>query len=299
MQHQISFASDDCARLMLVATPIGNLQDMSLRAIETLQNADRIYAEDTRVSQKLLIKYNIQKPLYSYHNFNEHFVSDVTAEEMKLKKLQVALITDAGLPVIADPGVSLIKACLQRNINVTAVGVNCAYLHAYICGGIYSSTVVFHGFITRKSIERWNMHETWAQNYQAVHIAYQSPRRLLATIAEINAVSSYFKIKIPQMAVCKELTKKHEQFFRGKATEVGNYLKNNEELLKGEFTLVVQYAAWEKMQTEEDVIRQEITTWINKYKMRTKDAISLASRVYKQKKNYLTKMYYEWLNKEK
>ena len=298
MQHQISFASNDCASLTLVATPIGNLQDMSLRAIETLQNTDRIYAEDTRVSRKLLTKYNIQKPLYSYHNFNEHFVSDVTAEEMKLKKLHVALITDAGLPVIADPGVSLIQACLQRNINVTAVGVNCAYLHAYICGGLYSSSVAFHGFIPRKQNERKALYKKWAKNYQVTHVAYQSPRRLLETLFELIVINPLYDLKEPQVTVCKELTKKHEQFFRGQALEVKHCLEKNANLLKGEFTIVVKYPIWEQVVADDDFIRQEIVIWQEKYKMSAKDAISLASRIYKFKKNYLTKMFYEWANKK-
>lgn len=300
MQHQISFVSNNCASLTLVATPIGNLQDMSYRAIETLQNVDRIYAEDTRVSRKLLDKYKITKPLYSYHNFNENFVSDVTAEEMKLKKLHVALITDAGLPVIADPGVSLIQACLQRDINVTAVGVNCAYLHAYICGGLYSSSVAFHGFIPRKQNERKALYKNWAQNYQVTHVAYQSPRRLLyETLVELITISGWYEIKEPEVVVCKELTKKHEQFFRGEAEEVWEYLAQNKELLRGEFTVIVKFPVWKKAEAEEDVVCIEISIWQFKYNISTKDAISLASRIYKIKKNNLTKIYYEWLKKAK
>jgi len=216
--------------LYLVSTPIGNLSDISFRAIETLRTVDLILCEDTRHSLKLLSHYSIQKPLRSYHKFNEMEKLEENIQLLKEGK-SIALISDAGTPLISDPGNLLVKACVDANIEVIAIPGPCALIHALTCSGLSFERFQFVGFLPKKEKElRKNLAEL--AEYSGVRIAYESPERIektLETLADINAALS--------VCISRELTKKFETHIRGTAQEVLDKIRANP--LKGECVLLI------------------------------------------------------------
>ncbi len=217
--------------LYLVSTPIGNLSDISFRAIETLKAVDLILCEDTRHSLKLLNHYDIHKPLRSYHKFNEMEKLEEFVELLKDGK-SIALISDAGTPLISDPGHLLVKACVEASVEVTAIPGPCALIHALTCSGLSSERFQFVGFLPKKEKElRKNLADL--AEYAGVSIAYESPERIentLEMIADIN----------PALSICisRELTKKFETHLRGTAAEVLDQVKATP--LKGECVLLIE-----------------------------------------------------------
>lgn len=217
--------------LYLVSTPIGNLSDMSFRAIETLKSVDLILCEDTRHSIKLLSHYNIQKPLRSYHKFNEMEKLEELIALLKDGKA-IALISDAGTPLISDPGNLLVKACVEANLEVTAIPGPCALIHALTCSGLSSEKFQFVGFLPKKEKElRKNLAEL--TEYAGVSIAYESPERIEKTMTILADID-------PALPVCisRELTKKFETHIRGTAQSVLTFIKENP--LKGECVLLIE-----------------------------------------------------------
>lgn len=220
--------------LFLVATPIGNLSDISFRAIETLKNSDLILCEDTRHSLKLLSHYEIQKPLRSYHKFNEN--EKVTEIIALLKEGKtISLISDAGTPLISDPGNILVQACITASIEVIAIPGPCALIHALTCSGLPSDRFQFIGFLPKKDKElRSTLNELII--YLGVSIAYESPERIEKTVQTLTEID-------PSIAICisRELTKKFETHLRGTAAEIAHLLK--QQPIKGECVLLIQGAA--------------------------------------------------------
>ena len=199
--------------LYLVATPIGNLSDLSLRAIETLKSCDYILCEDTRHSSHLLHHYQIQKPLKSYHRFNESKELDPIIQDLK-NGLNIALISDAGTPILCDPGHLLVKQCREERLEVTAIGGPCATILALILSGFDPIPFQFIGFLPKKQTELTHL-LTQLFIYEGTSIAYETPHRIEETLKLIHSMA-------PERALCimRELTKIHEDCLKGTAQEL-------------------------------------------------------------------------------
>ena len=221
--------------LYVVATPIGNLQDMSPRAIETLRSVGLIAAEDTRVTMKLLQVFDIHTPLTSCHQHNEDSKGVWLAEKMLAENIDVALTTDAGTPCISDPGYGLVKACVERGIEVLAIPGCCAAVSALSVSGFDTREFAFWGFLPReKKVLREKL--LAIARTPAVGVVHESPFRVVELVETIAATLPGTRIS----ASC-DLTKLHEKTIRGTAEEVLCALKSNPKAEKGEYCLVLDF----------------------------------------------------------
>ena len=215
--------------LYLVATPIGNLDDITLRAIKILKDVDFIAAEDTRHSLKLLNHLEISKPLISYHRHNEDIKTNLLIDKL-LDGKNIALISDAGTPVISDPGEEVVKKALKNNINVIPIPGACALINALIASGLDASEFTFIGFLPlNKKNRKEKLSEI--QNSKNTTILYEAPHKLLSTLQDLSKILDNRKI-----VLAKELTKIHETFISGTAGELLNTLENP----KGEFVIMIE-----------------------------------------------------------
>jgi 16S rRNA (cytidine1402-2'-O)-methyltransferase len=216
-------------KLYIVATPIGNLDDITFRAIEVLKQVDVIACEDTRRTKILLEKYGVAKKLVSYYNYNERQRTEDLILELKSNK-NVALVSDSGTPGISDPGYVLIKRAIEENITVVPIPGPTAFVCALVASGLPMDEFVFVGFLPHKKGRRTKIQEL-AQEERTI-IIYESPHRILKTL---NELLENFGDR--QIVVAKELTKIHEEFFRGKISEVLKKLTPDK--VKGEFVIVI------------------------------------------------------------
>ena len=216
--------------LTLVATPIGNLQDITFRALNMLKSADTVLCEDTRVTGKLFAAYGICTPRLSYH---EHNASQRIPEILGLLKdgQRIALVSDAGTPVISDPGYRLVQACHEAGIMVTTAPGACAALSGLIMSGLPPLPFLFIGFWPRKTHEAETMLKH-GQSTGATLVAYESPQRIMATLETIAQHSPDADV-----VIVRELTKRYETTYRGSALQLFNRLLT--ETVKGEITLIV------------------------------------------------------------
>ena len=219
--------------LYVVATPIGNLQDLSPRAIETLKSADVILAEDTRVTMKLCQVFDLHARLISCHRHNERERADALAEEIQRENWICSLVTDAGTPCISDPGNEVVRACVERGIPVLPVPGCCAGIAAVSISGFDAREFAFYGFLPREKKDLREKLRTIIEGPK-VAILHESPFRIIElteTLAEI----------MPQakLTVCCDLTKKHEKTLYGTPEAVLALLRNNEKTEKGEYCVVL------------------------------------------------------------
>ncbi|WP_412031808.1 16S rRNA (cytidine(1402)-2'-O)-methyltransferase [Metamycoplasma buccale] len=215
------------SKLFIVGTPIGNLDDITLRAMKTLNEVDIILCENCRNSQKLLNHYKIfDKKLISYHNFNEHEISPKIISYLKENK-NIALITDAGMPCISDPGFEIIRLAKLENISIEVIGGPTAFTHALIKAN-QSNKFTFLGFLKDRSIARQN--ELKKLSY-GTYVTYVSPHKLISTLEDLKII---FNDDI-NLYLIKEMTKIHETSYEGKPSDI---LKILPKQIKGEFTLV-------------------------------------------------------------
>ena len=216
--------------LILVPTPIGNLKDITLRALDVLQEVDVILAEDTRTSSVLLNHYNIQKPLSPYHQHNEHKIVQHLIDQLKEGK-KMALLTDAGTPGISDPAFLLVRACVQNDITVETLPGATAFVPALVNSGLPTNRFVFEGFLPQKK-GRMTALKQLAEEERTM-IFYESPVRLVKTLEDL---ATYFGNDRP-CSVSRELTKLFEENKRGSLAEIANYYK--EKPPKGEIVIIV------------------------------------------------------------
>lgn len=217
--------------LYLVPTPIGNLRDITLRAIDTLKMVDQILAEDTRTSGILLKHYEIKRPLQSFHNFNEHRILDGLIDRMRGGET-IALISDAGTPGISDPGFLLVRAALKANLKVECLPGATAFVPALIKSGLPSDRFVFEGFLPHKK-GRQTMLNKLAEEDRTM-IFYESPYRLIKTLEQFAAHFGPTR----RASVSRELTKLYEETVNGTLEEIKNHFTKNE--VKGEVVIVVE-----------------------------------------------------------
>jgi 16S rRNA (cytidine1402-2'-O)-methyltransferase len=226
-------ASDDSGMLYLVATPIGNLDDITLRALEVLKSVDVIAAEDTRHSGNLLRHFEIRKPLVSYHEHNEAMRSQELAERLAAGE-NVALITDAGMPGLSDPGARLIKRCIEQNLAFTVLPGASSILTALVGSGFSLEKFCFRGFLPVKSGQRERELRAAAESKET-SVFFESPYRILKTLAACAEL-----MPERQLCVARELTKKFEDFRRGTAAQLLAHYEARP--AKGEITLVIEGA---------------------------------------------------------
>ena len=216
--------------LYLVATPIGNLGDFSPRAVETLQNADFIAAEDTRVSMKLLRHFSIKKPLVSYHEHNRAAAGQAILARI-LGGETCALVTDAGTPAISDPGEELVRLCADSGIEVQSIPGCCACITALAVSGLPTRRFTFEGFLSANRSERREQLQNLCSEERTM-VFHEAPHRLRAALADMLTVLGDRPI-----ALCRELTKLHEQTLRMSLSAAVDYYNANEP--RGEYVLVV------------------------------------------------------------
>ena len=217
--------------LHLVPTPLGNLKDITLRSLEVLQGADVILCEDTRNSSKLLQHYNIQKPLSSYHQHNEHKILQHLIDQLLAGK-NMALITDAGTPGISDPAFLLVRECIKNNIKVECLPGATAFVPALVNSGLPINRFVFEGFLPLKKGRHTLLTKLSAE--ERTMVLYESPVRLVKTLKELI---QYFGAE-RQCSVSRELTKMFEENKQGTLQQVSDYFSQKE--VKGEIVIVVQ-----------------------------------------------------------
>ncbi|MCE2983303.1 MAG: 16S rRNA (cytidine(1402)-2'-O)-methyltransferase, partial [Parachlamydia sp.] len=256
--------------LYLVATPIGNLSDITFRAVETLKICDYILCEDTRHSLRLLQHYDIKKPLKSYHKFNESSLAETILQDIRNGKT-ICLISDAGTPGIADPGAQLVKLCRENDLPVTSLPGPCAALQALTCSGLPTETFQFIGFLPRK-VGALKSILLGIQNYPGTTICYESPHRLIDTLKLINELQP-----VMQFITARELTKKFEEVKQGTASD--HLDRWNEGHPKGEFVLLFPPNAnpsidWSQMSPEDHVL------WAQEnYSITKKEALKLVAEL--------------------
>ncbi len=225
--------------LYIVATPIGNLEDITFRAIKILKEADIIAAEDTRHTLQLLNHFEISKPLISYYKQIEEEKSDTLLDKIEAGK-NIALVSDAGTPGISDPGAVIIKKAIERNINIVPVPGACAAINALICSGMSTDEFCFLGFLPVNTTEKRKKLEENEYETKTL-IFYEAPHKLIKTLETMLEVLGDRNI-----VLCKELTKIHENFERGKISDI---LKEIEEP-KGEYVIIVQGADRSRQEKE-------------------------------------------------
>jgi 16S rRNA (cytidine1402-2'-O)-methyltransferase len=223
--------NDRKTALYLVPTPIGNLADITLRALEILKAVDVILAEDTRTSGILLKHYSISKPLQSFHNFNEHKVLNTLINRLKGGET-FALISDAGTPGISDPGFLLARACVDAGIAIECLPGPTAFVPALIKSGLPSDRFVFEGFLPQKKGRQTLLKEL--ANEERTMIFYESPYRLAKSLEQFKEFFGSER----KASVSRELTKKFEETVNGTVDEVLNHFKSKE--VKGEIVIIIQ-----------------------------------------------------------
>ncbi|MBI1645778.1 16S rRNA (cytidine(1402)-2'-O)-methyltransferase [Capnocytophaga genosp. AHN8471] len=218
------------SKLYLIPTPIGNLEDITLRALNLLKEVDIILAEDTRTSSKLLKHYNIRTPMQSYHLFNEHKVVDSWVQRIK-GGTTVALITDAGTPAISDPGFLLSRACIAEGVDVECLPGATAFVPALVNSGLPNDRFVFEGFLPDKKGRQTRLSQLATET--KTMIFYVSPHKLLKTLTDFIAT---FGANRPA-SLSRELTKVHEETKRGTLQELLDFYKDKN--VKGEIVMIV------------------------------------------------------------
>lgn len=239
--------NNEAGQLFLCATPIGNLEDMPMRAVRIMKEADLIAAEDTRNSIKLINHFEINTPMTSYHEYNKVDKARVLVDKM-LAGQTVALITDAGTPGISDPGEELVRQAVQAGINVTSIPGPAACINALIISGLPTRRFVFEAFLPSDKKERAAVLEELARETRTM-IIYEAPHRLCRTLAELAEILGGDR----QIAVCKELTKRHETVYRSDIAGAVSYYNANEP--RGEYVLVIAGL------NREDIIRDKQEAW--------------------------------------
>lgn len=218
------------SKLYIVPTPIGNLNDITLRALQVLKDVDYILAEDTRQTSKLLNHFEIEKKLVSYHQHNEHKNIDRIIEDLKQDKT-IAVVSDAGTPGISDPGFLIVRACIQHEIAVECLPGATAFVPALVNSGFPCDKFVFEGFLPHKKGRQTRL--TLLKEETRTIVFYESTHRLLKTLAQF---AEFFGEDRP-VSVSRELTKMHEENIRGTVKEVIEYYKTH--VIKGEIVIIV------------------------------------------------------------
>jgi len=259
--------------LYLISTPIGNLEDVTIRAISTLKEVDLILCEDTRRSSILFKKYQIDTPYQSFHKFNEQKKEEYILE-MLINGKSIALVSDAGTPLINDPGLNLIKNCRKRNIKFTAIPGACSVIDALVVSGLTAVPFQFVGFLPKKGHFLNKL-----LYYPGTTIAFESPNRLKSTISTINELDPKREI-----VIARELTKKFEEIISGNPNEILLFLEKQKQL--GEIVLLI---GENENYSKNDSANEVIETLQEYLGLSVKEAIKCAAKVLKKPKREIYK----------
>ncbi|KXZ40633.1 16S rRNA (cytidine1402-2'-O)-methyltransferase [Alkalithermobacter thermoalcaliphilus JW-YL-7 = DSM 7308] len=276
--------------LYICPTPIGNLEDITIRTINTLKSVDLIAAEDTRHTIKLLNHLGISKPLISYHEHNKYTQGENIINKL-LNGENVALVSDAGMPGISDPGEDLIKLSIQNDINVIVLPGPSAFVNALVGSGISTSKFVFEGFLERDKSSRKKQLEKLKYEQRTI-IFYESPHRLKSTLEDIAKTFGEDR----NIAICRELTKKYEEYIRSDLKTALEIFSDRQ--VKGEFVLVLEGFKGEKEEINiyENLSIKEYVVKLMNDGIRKKDAIKQVAKERNLPKN---EVYKEVLDIEK
>ncbi len=269
--------------LYLVATPIGNLEDITYRAIRILKEVDLIAAEDTRQTLKLLNHLEITKPLISYHRHNEDVKKDLLIEKL-LKGENIAVVTDAGTPAISDPGEEIVKEAIENEIKIVPIPGACALINALIASGLDTKEFSFYAFLPlNKKLRKEKFEEI--KNDGKTCIIYEAPHRIKETLQEIYDILGNRKV-----TVAKEITKIHETYIRGSALDVINKIENP----KGEYIIVIE---GEKIKKENKLNNLSLEEHYKFYENEGLDKKEIIKRIAKDKNVNKNEIYQKFINK--
>ncbi len=261
-------------KLYIVATPIGNLEDITFRALNILKEVDIIAAEDTRQTLKLLNHYNITKHLISYHRHNEDVKSDYLIEKLNNGE-NIALVSDAGTPGICDPGEEIIKKAINEEISVIPIPGACAIINALICSGISTKEFIFLGFLPlNKKLRNQKLEEIECSDKTIIF--YEAPHKLKSTILDLKNI-----IKNRKIVLARELTKIHEEFIRGTIDE----LIEKADTLKGEMVIIIEANHDQKDNVLIDLTLQEHYNYYEKMGLNKNEIIKKIAKDRKVNKN--------------
>lgn len=261
-------------KLFVVGTPIGNLNDITKRQLDTLKSVDIILCEDTRHSLKLLNYYQIRNKLISYHKFNEKEKTPYLIKELINNNKNIALITDAGMPCISDPGYVLVNKARENNIEVIGVGGISAVTTSLSVSGLDCKNFSFYGFFPRENKDKKNIIKEIKQSLINVFVFYESPKRIISTLEYLKEELGIFNI-----CVCSDLTKIHEKTYYGNLDKVLNELKNNDKSELGEYTFIIEKIEKEKIKKEEISTEALLIDTMIKYNISMKDAIEKLNEI--------------------
>lgn len=288
MNQQKSYL-DGNGKLYLVPTPIGNLEDMTFRAIDTLKQVDLILAEDTRRTIKLLNHFEIKQPMMSFH---EHSSQNQVIQliERLVQGENLALVSDAGMPLINDPGHPLVQAAIQHNISVIALpGANAA-ITALVASGLNAERFTYYGFFPRETKEQKDLAILIGQRNETA-IFYESPFRLKKTVKRI----AEYLLADTQIVLAREISKQYEEYLRGKLSEIVEYLEHNE--IKGEFVLLVEGGRGITTVNSFDIdlelpLQEQVDQWITEYGVSSKEAIKEVAKLNGLRKQLVYQAYH-------
>lgn len=283
MNRQKSFENQK-PTLFVVATPIGNLNEMTYRAIQVLKDVDYIAAEDTRNTVKLLNHFDISTKLVSHHEHNLMTAIPKIVHDLK-NGLNIALVSDAGYPAISDPGYELVKEVIKEGMNVVPISGANACLDALVVSGIAPQPFLFYGFLDRNDKNKKKELEK-LKKYQETIVFYEAPHRIKKTLKLMYEILGNRSI-----ALCRELTKKHEEINRGTIEEILSVIDD----MKGEMVIVVE-GSHEEFQDQPLVFEQSIVEHVEEYiekGMSTKDAIKEVAKERKLSKNIVYNEYHK------
>ncbi|MBT3094488.1 MAG: 16S rRNA (cytidine(1402)-2'-O)-methyltransferase [Candidatus Thiodiazotropha endolucinida] len=267
--------------LYVVATPIGNIEDISQRALETLKQVDFIAAEDTRHTRPLLKHYGINTPLRAFHQYNEHAKLEMMLQILDAGQ-SIALVSDAGTPLISDPGFPLVRELIQRGGRVVPVPGASALICALSASGLPTDRFMFLGFPPRQTGQRLAWLQTFADEVSTL-VFYESSHRVADSVAAMCEVFGSGR----EGVIARELTKLHETILRGSLESLSERLQQDRDQQKGEFVILIRGATGEAGERIEVDIEQMLITLMAELPL--KQAVSLASRVSGIKKNILYK----------
>lgn len=289
MKIQNSFADDTVGKLYIVPTPIGNLEDITYRALNILKTSACIAAEDTRHTQKLLNHFEIRVPLISYHEHNQRMREEGLIDRLRNGE-QIALVSDAGMPAISDPGAKLVQAAIDADIPVVVLpGANAA-LCALVGSGLGTDEFLYYGFLPRKKKERKEELERLLYN-KATLLLYESPHRLKETLKALQDVFGHER----RISVARELTKRFEEYIRGTIQEIVQWSESVE--LRGEFVLVIEGSLDEAEQEtawwQELTIAEHVEQVIIELGLSSKDAIKEVATLRDLPKREVYQLYHQ------
>ena len=258
-------------KIYIVATPIGNLDDITLRALKTLKEVDLIAAEDTRQTLKLLNHFQISKPLISYHRHNEDIKSNILIEKLKNGE-NIALVSDAGTPGICDPGEEVIKKAIEENIDVIPIPGACAFVNALIASGLNTKEFIFLGFLPlNKKLRKEKLEEI--NKSDKTIIIYEAPHKMKNTLIDLKEI-----LKNRKIVLARELTKIHEEFIRKDIDELLENIDN----LKGEMILIIE-GIEDKVEEESELNLLTLEEHYNYYKNKGFEKKEIIKRIAKDR----------------